>query len=365
MRTLPVIAAAVILLTAALNSHAQPKSAGIFFSPSMSGLTYQHQLDRNTFWNIDLAVDYGDLVLGQSKTPGFSARFGYNFIIWQGNPGNSRLYAGPGVNVGYARDKGHETGGYGGLSGNLGFEHDFSSGISLSAGISPVFAIHLHNTDRGLQLQTYNNGLLWSLAPYVGIRYDISGPDGNGQEERPTAKIRRPLFTYGIEWEYVSTINSIYHHNFSAVDGYRMNDKGSKMMYAGNASVYAHAGVNIGRHGNVSLYAGYSGLYDNYAVIPVSLRYTWVFGRSDAGWLCFIDGGCGFRPESAMSVIGKAGGGYRISLSRSVKLDMLLSYRCSYAEIPFSDQYGPVSDDRIRRNNNYLSAINLGIGIVL
>ena len=65
------------------------------------------------------------------------------------------------------------------------------------------------------------------------------------------------------------------------------------------------------------------------------------------------------------SVIGKAGGGYRISLSRSVKLDMLLSYRCSYAEIPFSDQYGPVSDDRIRRNNNYLSAINLGIGIVL
>ena len=246
------------------------------------------------------------------------------------------------MNVGYARDKGHETGGYGGLSGNLGFEHDFPSGISLSAGISPVFAIHLHNTDRGLQLQTYNNGLLWSLAPYVGIWYDISGPDGNGQEERPTAKIRRPLFTYGIEWEYVSTINSIYHHNFSAVDGYRVNDKGSKMMYAGNASVYAHAGVNIGRHGNVSLYAGYSGLYDNYA-----------------------DGGCGFRPGSEMSVMGKAGGGYRISLSRSVKLDMLLSYRCSYAEIPFSDQYGPVSDDRIRRNNNYLSAINLGIGIVL
>ena len=174
--------------------------------------------------------------------------------------------------------------------------------------------------------------------------------------------------TFGVEWDYVSTVANIYHHNFRAQEGYRRNDKDIMIMYAGNGAILGHIGADFGRHYNLSVYAGYEGITDGFAVFPVSLRNTLLFGKDVRlpRWLCYIDAGYGFTDMAdSVCITGRAGCGYRLPLSERVKLDFLLSYRLSYAEIPFSDEGGTVSADRIMRNNNILNAISLGIGITL
>ena len=351
---------------------AQPKSTGAFFSPYASGISYQHYIREDAFWNFDIGIDYANNVAGQKGGPGFRSGFGYSFIIWERkSDGNvSRISAGPGICLGYGADRDALPGVYCGITGSLGYEYDFSSPVTLSAGITPVLAIHLHSTEDGMQLTSYTNGLLWSLAPQIGIRYRF----GSGQRTAEVQAVSRrdglrrvPRITYGAEWSYIATLNTTYHHNFRALDGYRVNEKGSTMMYNGNGELLAHIGINFGIHYNLALYAGYGGLYEGYTVFPVSLRNTWLFGDSPekSRWLCFIDAGAGIRPGDRDAITGKAGFGYRLSLSRSVKLDLLLAYRFSYAETSFCDPDGPVPDHRIMRNNNYLSALNLGIGITL
>lgn len=379
-----IIAVVVLTVTVGGYVYAQPKSAGVTFSPDRAGASYQNYLGDDAFWNMDVAVDYGNCVLGQGRTPGIRAAVGYNFIVWKAvsGRGESRIYAGPGATVGFAPDRKHDNGGFGGISGNFGYEYDFPSSITLSLGISPTLGVHLHNTDNGMQLSTYTNGLLWAFAPHLGIRYrfgnngrkfndilgDLKSVSAMPRNDGNNGKRAFPRFTYGIEWSYIATINTVYHHNFRAKEGFRMNEKGSTMMYASNGAILAHAGINIGVNCNLSVYAGYAGLAEGYAVMPVSLRYSWLFGKdpSASRWLCFIGGGCGLHAgDDSISYTGRIGGGYRMSLSRSIKLDFTVSYQCSYAGIPFSDIDGEVPADRIRRNDNYLSAINIGIGITL
>ena len=133
-----------------------------------------------------------------------------------------------------------------------------------------------------------------------------------------------PRFTYGIEWSY------------------------------------------IGRF-NLSIYAGYGGLYGT-KVFPVSLRGTYYITKdiTHPHWLTYMDLGCGLENFKKMpGWTGKAGAGYRIPLSRSVKLDFLLSYQCAYADIPFSDADGEyLPAQNIRRNDNFLSSFLVGIGIM-
>ncbi len=372
MKVSGTIAAAFMILVMTSEADAQTKSLGVFFAPDRSGFSHQRFLRDNTFWNIDVAVDYGGCVLGQDVLPGARVSLGYNFIVWEKDhgEGRSRIYSGPGISIGYVPDKDLLYGGMAGLSGNVGYEYDFRFPVTISLSLSPTVGIHLHNTDSGLQLGTYINGLLWSLAPQLGIRYRVGEKrDGIMHGEKPAKYKRRfPRLTFGAEWGYVSTFFCFYHRNYRAVEGYRVNDKGSNAMYGGNGYLLGHAGVNFGGHFNLSLYAGYEGIGDGFCVIPVTLRTTWLFGsRAERSrWLCYLDAGYGFRPEGdSRCFLAKAGGGYRVSFSRSVKMDFLLSYRFAYAGIPFSDYAGPVTGDRINRNDNFLNAISIGIGLTL
>ena len=375
MRVSGVIAATFIFMLAVWESDAQTKSMGTFFAPDRTGFSHQRFLHDGTFWNIDLAVDYGACVLRQGDRPGGRLSLGYNFIVWEKDhpEGHSRIYAGPGVSVGYVTDKDSGYGGMAGISGNAGYEYDFDFPITVSVSLSPMLGIHIHNTDRGLQLNTYINSLLWSLSPQLGIRYRVgerrNAPDRvSGADGIPEYKRKFPRLTFGVEWGYAATFLCTFHHNYRAEDRYRVNDKGTKAMYEGNGHILAHLGANLGRHYNLAFYTGYEGIADGFCVIPMTLRHTWLFGdrAENSRWLCFADAGYGLRAEGDSNCfIAKAGGGYRVSFSRSVKMDFLLTYRFAYAEIPFSDESGTVPQDRINRNNNFLNAISIGIGLTL
>lgn len=176
-----------------------------------------------------------------------------------------------------------------------------------------------------------------------------------------------PRFTYGIKWSYIGTFFNHFHHNYITSDGYRENEQDSYFSYRNNAQILLNAGCNIGKRFNLSIYAGYGGLYGT-KVFPVSLRGTYYITKdiTHPHWLTYMDLGCGLENFKKMpGWTGKAGAGYRIPLSRSVKLDFLLSYQCAYADIPFSDADGEyLPAQNIRRNDNFLSSFLVGIGIM-
>lgn len=184
--------------------------------------------------------------------------------------------------------------------------------------------------------------------------------------EARTGRRDVPLFTYGLEWSYSAIFNVIWHHNFYTEYG-RVNDKDTRGFYESNGEILAHAGINLGKKVNLSLYSGYSGSLYNVRIVPFSLRLTCFYGNDSYAnrWFSYIDGGNGI-PVTRMHTsyyAGKIGGGYRISLSRSVKLDFNLAYRLSYIS-PDIYEYGEkIPENNIYRNDNYLSTIMLGVGL--
>lgn len=180
-------------------------------------------------------------------------------------------------------------------------------------------------------------------------------------------RMEKPLvrFTYGVEWGFLTTFNVAYHRNFDSVSGFREDTRSLEWMFRGNGEALAHLGLDIGRRFNLSVYTGYSGLISA-RLIPLSLRGTCLVSRNPElpGWLVFLDAGCNFgTDDDEIGVCGKIGTGYRLPLSKRIKLDFLLAFRMSYADVQFSDEYGPVPPERIRRNNNFASSIEIGISL--
>ena len=84
-------------------------------------------------------------------------------------------------------------------------------------------------------------------------------------------------------------------------------------------------------------------------------------------WFSFIDLGSGIsikeHPQAILT--GKAGGGYRISLSRDTKLDFNMALRTVLTH-PDIYHYGDmIPHDKVNRNNAYNSALSLGIALTL
>ena len=176
-----------------------------------------------------------------------------------------------------------------------------------------------------------------------------------------------PRITFGAEWGYIGVIYSGYHYNFIAPEGYRVDPRGWGFTYDSNGEAYLHMGYNLNDKYNLSLYAGISAVMDYHHTVPVSLRLTRYFGDSHLKdrWLTFIDLGSGIiiRQDPQELLTGKIGGGYRLSLSRDTKLDLLMSVRTVLTH-PDIDYYGTmITPDRINRNNAYCSAISLGMAL--
>lgn len=174
-------------------------------------------------------------------------------------------------------------------------------------------------------------------------------------------------FTYGAEWSYIASYHCGIHHNFFSEDGYRVDLNHTSFGYESNGDVYLHAGINLRRRWNLSMYAGLAGVYDIGKIVPISIRATRYFNPNQMGdrWFSFLDAGSGIclKEEPQAALIGKIGGGYRIALSEVSSLDFILAYRMTltHPEIIFDGYKVPVN--MTNRNNAYISAISIGISL--
>lgn len=176
-----------------------------------------------------------------------------------------------------------------------------------------------------------------------------------------------PRLTFGAEWGYVGVFHSGYHHNFFAPEGYRVNTDSHALTFCNNAEAYFHIGYNLNESWNISFYAGLAGVEKYDKVIPLSIRGTRYFGEDPDSdrWFTFLDLGSGviIKQHPQEILVGKIGGGYRLSLSRHTKLDFLVNLRTTYTH-PQIEYYGKeIPYDRINRNNAYVSAISFDIAI--
>lgn len=174
-------------------------------------------------------------------------------------------------------------------------------------------------------------------------------------------------FTYGVEWGYVATIHSGYRYVFFPPEGYRVDVRGNSFGLISNADMYVHAGWNMNERWNMALYLGYEGIADIHKAIPASLRLTRYFGGDPLKdrWFCFADIGSGIcikRPVQEI-MTGKVGGGYRVSLSRTTKLDFIVSARMTYTHPQITYDKEIIIHDMVRKNNAYASALSFGISL--
>ncbi len=179
-------------------------------------------------------------------------------------------------------------------------------------------------------------------------------------------------FTFGIEGSYISSVFVYRHFNFISSYGYRIDHKYSDTGYRNNGEFLIHFGLNASRHINLSLYTGYSGVYRLKTTYPVTLRVTGLFGNDPmrGRWLVFAGAGPGFSDAGdriSLSGIWKAGGGYRVALSRFSKLDFLMSVRTVMSDNGVSDPENAsavyIPEENLRRNDAIYLALTFGIGI--
>lgn len=178
-------------------------------------------------------------------------------------------------------------------------------------------------------------------------------------------------FTFGVESSYVLTFLNYSHFNFISADGDRRDERYTTMNVFNNGQILLHAGVNMSENLNLSLYAGYSGVYRHERMIPLSLRLSWYSGKDPMAdrWILFCSAGTGFNDFEVpvrLSAEGRLGGGYRISLNRAAKLDFLVAWQGTYTHPSAyeSDAGDYVPPERLRRNDALFGAVTFGIALV-
>ena len=185
------------------------------------------------------------------------------------------------------------------------------------------------------------------------------------------AEVRTPRnetrLTFGAEWSFISSFYSRVHHNFFSEEGYRVDLIQRSIGYESNGELELHCGYDLNNDWNISLHTGFVGIYNIGNAIPVSLRLTRFFNENKAGdrWLCYIDTGTGvcLKENPQMIAVGKIGGGYRMSLSKTTKMDFLLAYRTSltHPKVVFDGYTVPF--EKTNRNNAIIAALSIGISL--
>ncbi|MGM9735295.1 MAG: hypothetical protein ACI3ZL_02680 [Candidatus Cryptobacteroides sp.] len=184
-----------------------------------------------------------------------------------------------------------------------------------------------------------------------------------------TQKPRRdyPVVTYGVEWGYVASVLSSVHYNFYSLEGSRVDIKESESIFRSDAEMEIHVGVNLGKMWNLSLYSGYTNIAHLTPAVPISLRLTRFYGKNPLNdrWMTYVGLGGGIAlNQTEQAILGaRIGGGYRVSLSRITKLDILVSCKMDYLN-PDIVYYGhAIPPESINRNNAFMTAFTIGLGI--
>lgn len=173
--------------------------------------------------------------------------------------------------------------------------------------------------------------------------------------------------SFGAEWSYIGTVNYNTWYNFFSTDGYRLNRHENVSGYWNNAEALVHVGYNFNKHWNLALYAGMTGFANFHNAVPVSLRATYYWGQDALKdrWLTFMDLGTGVSIKGEPQEIwtGKVGGGYRITLSRDTKLDLIAAIRLACTHPQIIDGQDIITLEWTNRNLALLQSFSLGISI--
>ncbi len=184
-------------------------------------------------------------------------------------------------------------------------------------------------------------------------------------QEKPSYRSSR--LTYGLEWGYVATIYSNYYYYFLAPEGYRVEDKGSRLKLHNNAEIYAHVGYNFNSRWNLSLYVGYEGLADFHKAVPISLRLTRFFGQEqmEDRWFFYGDVGSGICLKISPQEIftGKLGFGYRMALSMKTSLDFIMAARLTYTHPQIFYEMIPIPAEMTNSNIANLCSFSVGMAL--
>ncbi len=153
---------------------AQPKSIGTVYSVSGIRLSYEQYIDSESFIDLSLKAECGDMFFGMGIWPGLTTSFTWNmyFSRFDSRNGNEiRLYAGPGLNLGWTNDLLRPMGMTFGLKGSLGVECEFDRKVTISAALSPVIGTHMVFHEDFIDMRYYRMGLMGLIMPEAGIRY--------------------------------------------------------------------------------------------------------------------------------------------------------------------------------------------------
>ena len=155
---------------------AQPRAAGLRFGATGIEASYQHSLDKNTFIQGELGMDFGSSV---DAGCGVKATGTYN-IIWARpawtDKGTWAIYAGPGATLGYTGDsiiyrdelatyKTRDHGFMFAVGVQAGLEYNFEVPLQLAVDLRPFFGVHVSQ-----QTGFYNRGML-GFVPTISARY--------------------------------------------------------------------------------------------------------------------------------------------------------------------------------------------------
>lgn len=177
-----------------------------------------------------------------------------------------------------------------------------------------------------------------------------------------------PKLTVGLEWGYIASLHTVYHYNYLAPEGFRIDDKGSGLGFNSNADLYVNFGWDISPIWNISLYIGYTGVGDMHTALPVSIRGTRYFSNDTLSdrWFAFADLGSGVCLKTPLQEIAtcKIGGGYQLALSRDTKLDFLVSFRSIYTHPNIYLDGNMIPKSRTYRNNAIVSGLSAGIALL-
>lgn len=155
-------------------ANAQSKSVGCTFCFAGTGITYEYDMGKGSFVELQLRAETSSMFIYDRPLPGLSASFTWNMIFasMKSRNGNTiNLFAGPGLAAGAVEDMKAARGLFFGLKGRIGGECEFQRKVNISICLSPVIGAHFRKREGMMTMLPYRFGLLNSIMPEVGVKY--------------------------------------------------------------------------------------------------------------------------------------------------------------------------------------------------
>lgn len=184
-------------------------------------------------------------------------------------------------------------------------------------------------------------------------------------------KAEAPLrFRYGVEWGYSPQIASSFQYTFLSANGYRVSEGSPdhELDYFTNAFVMAGAGAEFADYFSLSLNVGFRGLYKDFRVVPVELRFAAFFrGYSHNGPFLTVSAGPCLGERFSWddgTVTASLGAGLRACLIDKVSIDVFARCRVAgLSPLPDDPYEGIIPRERLIHSHRGIILADFGLSL--